>query len=119
MLFKILLVSVILIAVITVMLRFSKRGQRIQGLVHEFTAAHGAGRCVMAREAFEQLSDSGNSTVISAFWNAVEMPLLQALPDCPPQIKEPLASAITECAKRVTNRDVAKRMMTLRNSLVG
>jgi flagellar biosynthesis component FlhA len=119
MLFKILLVSVVLIAMITLILRFSKRSQRIHDTINEFTAARGAVRCMMAREAFEQLSDSGNNATIIPLWNALEMPLLQALPDCPPQIKEPLANALSECAKRVTNRDVAKRMMTMRNSLIG
>ena len=51
--------------------------------------------------------------------DALELPLLQALPDCPPSAKAGLADALEACARVTANRAAAKRLMALRNALLG
>lgn len=94
-----------------------RRGRR--GGVAALLAVQGAARCVAAVRVCQELSRSGDPEPIVTAWEEIEMPLLQALPDCPPEVKPDLISALDACAGACTRRDVAKRIMALRNSLLG
>jgi hypothetical protein len=111
------LVVALVIAIMLVM-RLAKRSTMIDSTVQRIVSAQGAMRCLLATQLFEQLAKRGNNSNIVELWEKVEMPLLQAIPDCPPDQKTPLANAITDAAKQVTNREIAKRMMTLRNGIL-
>lgn len=79
-------------------------------------AAHGAARCLAALELLPWLT--AHPEQIVAAWERCELPLVQALPDCPPASKAPLLRALENCSAACRNRDVARRIMVLRDSLV-
>ena len=118
MLVKYLILAVGVIAVAMLVMRVAKRSSMIDATVDRLKNAQGAMRCVIATQLFEQLAKRGNSQNIIDLWERVEMPILQAIPDCPPDQKTPLANAITDTAKQVANREIAKRMMTMRNGIL-
>jgi hypothetical protein len=97
---------------------FGKRASVGQGAVQRVLAANGAARCVAALGLLCALGDRGDQTAIAAAWERIEMPLLQALPDCPPDAKIELVAALDECAKACRDRELAKRLITMRNSLI-
>jgi hypothetical protein len=115
---KMLILAVGAIVIGMLVMRVIKGNDTMSRTVQTILGAKGAVRCLIATEIFQQFAERGNNATISVLWEAVEMPLLQALPDCPPDQKLPLANALTDAAKRVTNRGVAKRMMDVRNSLL-
>lgn len=80
--------------------------------------AQGAARCVAAARLFQELARSGDQERIERSWEALEMPLLQALPDCPPDYKIELINALDACSRACTRREVAKRIMAMRNGLL-
>jgi hypothetical protein len=79
--------------------------------------ANGAGRCVAALRLFQDLAARRDEASIAIAWEALELPLLQALPDCPPDAKAALVLALDACAMACGNRDLDKRIMTLRDGL--
>jgi hypothetical protein len=115
---KFILLAVGAIVVVMLVMRVIKGNDNIRSTVQTILGAKGAVRCLIATEVFKQLAVRGSNATISTLWEAVEMPLLQSIPDCPPDHKLPLANALTDAAKKVTNRAVAKRMMDMRNSLL-
>lgn len=91
----------------------------VAGRLDEVLAAHGAARCLASTALLRRLAASGRQTAILAAVDALELPLLQALPDCPPSAKAGLADALEACARVTANRAAAKRLMALRNALLG
>ncbi len=81
-------------------------------------ATHGPARCLAAIRLLSHLATSTSQERLPAVIEALELPLLQALPDCPPAAKPALAEALEACARGTTHRDAAKRLMTLRNALL-
>jgi hypothetical protein len=79
-------------------------------------AAHGAQRCLAALEFLPWLTSHPDDIV--AAWERCELPLVQAVPDCPPDAKAPLLRALENCSAACRNRDVARRIMVVRDSLV-
>lgn len=79
---------------------------------------HGAARCVAATHALEELGRAGDSDRIAAAWALLEMPLLEAIPDCPPDYKVPLINALDSCARVCRVVDTARAIVTMRNSLL-
>jgi hypothetical protein len=67
----------------------------------------------------QRLTRAGDGAGIAASIDEIELPLLQSIPDCPPALKPSLAQALEDAAKVCANRDAAKRLMTLRNAVVG
>jgi hypothetical protein len=55
---------------------------------------------------------------IPGAWEAIEIPLIQALPDCPPAAKADLMRALEDCATACRQRETARRIMLVRDSLV-
>lgn len=82
-------------------------------------AAHGPARCLAAITLLEGLASTGDQSAIAAAVDRIELPLLQALPDCPPPAKPALSDALDACAAVVAKRELAKRLTTLRNALLG
>ncbi len=82
-------------------------------------ASQGPLRCRAAALLLVRLAANGDQAAIRTVFDVIELPLLQALPDCPPVDKVRLCAALEGCAARVANRDLAKRLMTMRNALVG
>jgi hypothetical protein len=77
----------------------------------------GSRRCLAATAALEGLAEQDSETIAET-WTRLEGPLLEALPDCPPEDKPRLAEALAECAERCSRRASARSMMLLRNSLL-
>lgn len=86
--------------------------------VRKALSAHGAARCVAATHALDELGRKGDSERIAAAWSLLEMPLLETLPDCPPDYKVPLINALDACARVCRVVDTSRAMVTMRNSLL-
>jgi hypothetical protein len=104
--------------------RLGWRGLRRAGvdgghLARSVCAAHGATRCVRAMELLEELARTGDAQAVAAAWTVLELPLVEALPDCPPQAKLRLITACEAAAGIATHRETAKGLMAVRNSLLG
>ncbi len=91
--------------------------QRVRGMLAETLAAHGPARCVAAAKALNALTRAPQNE-IERVWEQLELPLLQALPDCPPDYKIDLIAALDALARATRRVEVAKRIMTMRNSLI-
>ncbi len=98
---------------------FGKRASIGQSAVQRVLAANGAARCLEALRLLRALAGRGDQAAIAVAWERIEMPLLQALPDCPPDEKNELIASLDDCAKLCRDRELAKRLITMRNSLVG
>lgn len=86
--------------------------------VERVIAAHGASRCVEASRLLRELARRGDSAAIVRDFDAIEMPLLEAIPDCPPDYKAELVAALDACARACRVVETAKRIMTMRNSML-
>jgi hypothetical protein len=85
--------------------------------ISRLLTATGPTRCLQAIEVLQTLA--GKPERIPAAWERIELPLLRDLPDCPPDAKPALMRALEDCGGACRNRDVARRIMVLRDSLVG
>lgn len=85
--------------------------------VDRLLAATGPARCLIAVEVLRDLASAPER--IPAAWERIELPLLRDVPDCPPDDKPALVRALEDCGGACRNRDVARRIMLLRDSLVG
>jgi hypothetical protein len=95
--------------------RRGRDGTRLAAMV---IAAHGARRCVKAMELLEMLARAEDGAAVAAAWQDLEMPLLEALPDCPPEQKHRLITACEAAAAVTAHRETAKGLMAVRNSLI-
>lgn len=118
MLTKVLLIAGVIVALFLVM-RVMRKQDISRGAVQKVLDAVGPARCLAAIRVINGLKDEANQRATAAVWDAIEMPLLQALPDCPPDAKPLLMNALDALAKATANRELAKRVMTLRNGLMG
>jgi len=85
--------------------------------LREVLAHNGAGRCLAAIPLLRTLAADGDQRAIAAAWEELELPLVQALPDCPPDAKPELVVVLDACAQACSNRELTKRIMTLRRSI--
>jgi hypothetical protein len=81
--------------------------------------ARGASRCIAASGYLRVLAARGDSAAIAEAWRTLEVPLLEALPDCPPGTKPELARALEGCASVCANRATAQSLMVMRNGIGG
>lgn len=86
--------------------------------IAEVLAAQGPVRCACAVGLLRRLAARGDPRAIANALDAIELPLLQAIPDCPPPLKPDLVDALDACAARSPNRAVARRLSDLRNALL-
>jgi hypothetical protein len=77
----------------------------------------GAARCAAAEQVLARLAAEERSAAIARIWPDLEPLLLEALADCPPDHKPRLAEACGDCSAACRVRDVARDLMTYRNSL--
>ena len=80
-------------------------------------AVQGSARCVEALTLLRTLDQRSDGDALALAWQAIELPLLQALPDCPPPLKAALRRTLEDCAARCRRRDAARAMMTMRDAL--
>ena len=109
----VLLSGVVLVGAIVIVL-IKGRGASSRG-TQLILSTHGAARCQAAADLLGQLHRQDD---IAACWDQIEIPLLEALPDCPPPLKPTLAETLDACASRCTKRELAKRIVTMRNALL-
>ena len=112
-----LLAVIVLIAIAGLVLRSRRGDVKARELVDTVLRANGAARCLAAIELLRHLAGAGTNEIVTD-WERVELPLLQALPDCPPDQKRVLRDALETCSKQCSQRDTAKRLMTMRDSLL-
>ncbi len=91
---------------------------QVEDAVARVLAAHGPARCLEATRLLRSLAERGPVERISPTWDAIELPLLQALPDCPPDYKIELINALDAAARACRQVETARAIMTMRNSLV-
>ena len=89
-----------------------------RGDLDHLLSAHGAARCIEAARVLRRLAERGDSAAIVIAWEAIELPLLQAIPDCPPDFKVELINALDECARACRTVETSRRLMTMRNSMI-
>jgi hypothetical protein len=80
--------------------------------------ARGPSRCRAAVALWRYARNAGTPAMVQAL-ESTEMALLAAIPDCPPGDKADLAAALEAASGSCRNRDAARRLMDLRNSLRG
>jgi hypothetical protein len=103
---------IIVLVVLMVVIRL--RGRRSH-LGTAWLRCHGAARC---RAAIPLLANAiRHPNAIPTFWEQVELPLVEAIPDCAPSDKVALVAACEALAQATRNRDIARRIMAVRNSL--
>jgi hypothetical protein len=110
-------VFIAVVAIVSVLLR-QRRSPQAGNLVDRMLRAYGSARCVEAVTALEYLANQGITAEIAERWQQMELPLLQALPDCPPENKVTLREALEKCSKACSHRDTARSIMTMRDALV-
>ncbi len=76
----------------------------------------GPARCVAAVAALNTLREDPEA--LPRAWERIELPLVQALPDCPPATKVLLQRALEDCAGSCRHRETAQRIMVVRDSLL-
>ena len=90
-------------------------GRSVERTLSSLTQAHGAARCLLAIDVVRRLA--GDPAGIPAAWDRIELPLVQDLPDCPPDAKAPLLRALEDCSAACRHRETARRIMVVRDSL--
>ncbi len=83
--------------------------------VERLLQARGPARCALAVTVVRRLC--ATPADIPAVWERIELPLVQDLPDCPPDTKRSLATALEDCSTACRHRDTARRIMIVRDSL--
>lgn len=112
--------GIALCLVVAIIVAFRSLGRALaihRDAIREVLAHNGAGRCLAAIPLFRTLAAGGDQRAIAAAWEALELPLVQALPDCPPDAKPELVVVLDACAQACSNRELTKRVMTLRRSI--
>lgn len=89
---------------------------RRQDPIDRLLTVTGPARCLLAIEVLRGLVAFPER--IPAAWERIELPLLRDVPDCPPDAKPELVRVLEDCCAACRNRDVARRIMLLRDSLV-
>jgi len=93
-------------------------GGNPQPSIDRVLSANGAVRCIEASRVLDALAKRGDQRGLTTVWEAIELPLLNALPDCPPDYKVQLINVLDVASKAASNRELSKRIMTMRNSLI-
>lgn len=89
---------------------------RARNLVAKFAASHGAARCQEALLILDQLKRQPER--IPEIWPLIAKPLLEAAPDCPPDLKPALLASLDRIAEGCPIRDLAKGIMAARNQIL-
>ena len=84
----------------------------------DFLTATGPKRCELSIGLLRHLQRVKPEQEIHRIWDEIELPLVEAIPDCPPELKPVLIKRLDALYKICRNRSYQQRIMTLRNSLV-
>lgn len=84
----------------------------------DFPQAPGPRRCELAVGVLRHLKRVDPPERRQEIWDAIELPLLQALPDCPPELKPIMINRLDDLHRSIKHREYQRRIMTMRNSLV-
>jgi len=84
----------------------------------EFLRASGPRRCELSVGFLRHLQRVSPEMEIHRIWEQVELPLVEALPDCPPELKPLIIKRLDTLHKQCRHREYQRRIMTVRNSLV-
>jgi len=98
-------------------LRSGPSPQVLEERLAQALKAHGAARCEAAIELLHGLARRGDPELIESMWDRLELPLLEAVPDCPPGSKSSLMQSLETCHGRIRKRELQRRLMDMRNSL--
>ncbi len=114
----ILVAAVIAVIVLLAVARGARapRAARVQTVA--VLRARGATRIQAALALFRLLALAGDERRIERAWEEVEIPLIEVLPDCPPQLKQPLALTLDDLHGCCRKRELQHRIMDVRNSLL-
>lgn len=96
----------------------AKPGMNEEQAIRRLRSTTGAARCMQAARALLDAGASGSTERIVRLFDGIEVPLLEALPDCPPDYKAELIAGLDACAKACRDTAAARRIVTLRNSLM-
>lgn len=107
-------VAVVGLAALVLWWRAGRRRREIDRVLRSI----GSRRCAEALAMMRRLADRGSTAEIVAIWDRVELPLIEAVPDCPPLIKGELIAALDACALACRHVETARRINTVRNSMV-
>lgn len=114
------LLAVAVVAVVALLL-WRGGGRPARGRIREERArmleTAGAARCLAAIELLDDLARRRDAALLAETWDRIELPLLEALPDCPPDRKAELMRALERCHASTRQRDVQRRLMTMRNAV--
>jgi hypothetical protein len=78
----------------------------------------GPARCVHAARLLQDVAGSGSTQRIAKVFDGLEGPLLEALPDCPPDYKAEIIAALDLCARTCKDAVTTRKIVALRNSLM-
>lgn len=108
--------SLVVVALVALVLwwRAGRRRREIGRVLRSI----GSRRCAEALAMMRRLADRGSTAEIVAVWDRIELPLIEAVPDCPPLIKGELIVALDACALECRHVETARRINTVRNSMV-
>ena len=115
-----LLALAVLLAALFGLARLAKTaaGAAFAGECEDFLAATGPKRCELAVGLLRHLQRVKPEEEIHRIWEEIELPLVQVVPDSPPELKPVLIKRLDALYKICRNRSYQQRIMTLRNSLV-
>lgn len=114
------LIIFVLAIIILVFLAFKMRkasGMVIQSELEDFLEAQGAARCERAVALLRNVPRLRPEESIHQIWEQIELPLLEALPDCPPGLKTILIHRLDALHGTCKNREYQKCFNAMRNSL--
>lgn len=110
------IIVVALIGTVVVLLR-RRPTIDVRDRIERILMTRGSNRCVEAGRLLRSLADDAREELDDA-WAKIELPLLEALPDCPPDYRVDLINALDAAAKAARRRETAKAISTMRNSML-
>ena len=81
-------------------------------------AVAGPARCERAVELFRRIVERRSARQLHRAFEALELPLVEVLPDCPRELQEELRRTLEACWDVTRHRGYQKRIMDLRRSLI-
>ena len=89
----------------------------VAAYVEKIQASNGTARCFVAIEFFDALRPKDGDAFVAA-WPTLELLLLEAEPDCPPDRKGAWAESIRIWHGHITHRQTQRGLMALRRAIL-
>lgn len=110
-------IAVLILALILIRRRAGPSAGQLERQLAACLEAGGAARCLTARDLLDGLARRGDGQLIEAVWERLELPLLEAVPDCPPAARPALIDVLERCHRCTTRRTLQRRLIDMRNGL--